>query len=261
MNKYLNTGIKEIITEYPKIGTILEEYNIGCGPCTLGTCLLKDVVGIHGLSPDQELELMYRIEKEIYPDRNIKKPNLDSSIKKQKPKEFTYSPPIQRLVDEHVLIKKWLALMPKVLEKADLSSEDFRLIIADGVAFIRNYADKFHHAKEEDVLFDYTDKNAEIVKIIFKDHDTARGYVKAAINALENNNKDALIQNLLSYKELLTEHIRKEDEVLYPFIDRGLSMNQIGEMFTRFNDAEEKIDKEVVNNCIKFVNEAERRIE
>lgn len=260
MNKYLNAGIKEIITQYPVIGTILEEYNIGCVPCTLGTCLLKDVVGIHGLSLGQELELMYKIEKEIYPERDIKKPVVDLSAKNAKPKEFTHSPPIKRLVDEHVLIKKWLALMPRALENADLSSKDFRSLIKDGIAFIRNYADKFHHAKEEDVLFDYIDKNLEIVKVILKDHETARGYIKAAINALENDNTAELIQNLCSYKELLTEHINKEDEVLYPFIDRGLSMQQIGEMFTRFNEAEDKIDKEVVSKSIKFIDEVEGRL-
>lgn len=261
MNKYLNTGIKEIITKYPKIATILEEYNIGCGPCTLGTCLLKDVVGIHGLSPDQEADLMYKIEKEIYPQRDIKKPVINGSTKINKPKELTYSPPIKRLVDEHILIKKWLALMPQALEKIDLESKDFRSLIKDGIDFIRNYADKYHHAKEEDVLFDYIDKNSEIVKVILKDHETSRGYIKAAINALENNDKDLLTQNLYSYRELLTEHIRKEDEVLYPFIDRGLSIQQVGEMFTRFNEAEDKIDKEVVLNSIKFIDEVEQRIE
>src|SRR3989338_9114358 len=74
MEKYLNVSIKEIIGKFTEVGRILEEYKIGCVPCTLGSCLLKDVVGIHNLPADQEAQLLYRIEKAIYPKRNVKRP-------------------------------------------------------------------------------------------------------------------------------------------------------------------------------------------
>ena len=47
-------------------------------------------------------------------------------------------------------------------------------------------------------------------------------------------------EHLRAYGALLTEHIRKEDEVLYPWMDRELSTAQVGELFSRFaavNDA------------------------
>lgn len=52
MDEYLNEGIKEIITEFPKVESILNDYDIGCGPCNVGICLLKDIVTIHRLSAD-----------------------------------------------------------------------------------------------------------------------------------------------------------------------------------------------------------------
>jgi hypothetical protein len=72
MDEYLNKGIKEIITEFPEIESVLNDYDIGCGPCTVGICLLKDIVAIHRLSGDQEQELMARIDKAIHPDKDIK---------------------------------------------------------------------------------------------------------------------------------------------------------------------------------------------
>lgn len=72
MEKYLNKGIKDVIDEFPDVATILEEYDIGCGPCSVGTCLLKDIVEVHRLPQEKEQELLVRIEKAIYPDRNIK---------------------------------------------------------------------------------------------------------------------------------------------------------------------------------------------
>ena len=71
MHKVLNREIKELITAYPEVGRVLEKYGIGCVPCSVGSCLLKDVVGIHNLDPQKEATLMYRVEKAIYPDRKI----------------------------------------------------------------------------------------------------------------------------------------------------------------------------------------------
>jgi hemerythrin-like domain-containing protein len=261
MQKYLNTPIKEIITKFPNVGKILEEYHIGCVPCTLGSCLLKDVVAIHNLSADDETELMYRIEKQIYPNKDVKKPVPRTAVKRASAKEIKYSPVIKRLVDEHTLIKKWIALIPEVLASFDVNNESHRQIILGGIDFIRFYADKFHHAKEEDILFDYTDKNLDIIKTILSDHEAARAHVRATLEALKLKDKHSVIEHLSAYKDLLTEHIKKEDEILYPWIERGLSVTQVGELFSKFDAAEEKIDKEVIAKCKKFIDEIEKRIQ
>jgi hypothetical protein len=54
-------AIQDVMTKYPEIGEILNRYEIGCVTCKVGICLLKDVVAIHGLSPESEAA----IEKEI----------------------------------------------------------------------------------------------------------------------------------------------------------------------------------------------------
>ena len=74
MEEYLNSGIKEVIQKFPPVSGILDEYGIGCGPCSVGTCLLKDIVSIHSLPPDQECQMMARIAKVIFPDKEIQIP-------------------------------------------------------------------------------------------------------------------------------------------------------------------------------------------
>ena len=44
-----NRPIKEVIETHPRIGEILKKYEIGCLECSIGTCLLKDVVAVHVL--------------------------------------------------------------------------------------------------------------------------------------------------------------------------------------------------------------------
>ncbi|MFZ5798329.1 MAG: hypothetical protein ACOY3O_07875 [Thermodesulfobacteriota bacterium] len=54
-------NIKEAIQAHPRIGEILNRYEIGCTKCTIGTCLLQDVVSVHFLGPETEA----LIEEEI----------------------------------------------------------------------------------------------------------------------------------------------------------------------------------------------------
>ena len=149
MEKYLNSGIKAVIEELPEIESILTDYEIGCGPCMVGTCLLKDIVSIHSLPESDEKELMERIAGVILNGNDPGEAKPENITKKS----VTYSGPMQKLVDEHTLIKRWLALIPRVVEYVDLKTESGKQIIIDGVDMIRSYADKFHHAKEEDILF------------------------------------------------------------------------------------------------------------
>jgi len=53
--------IQEVIKNHPRIGEILEKYEIGCVTCGVGICLLKDVVSIHALGDEVEK----KIEDEI----------------------------------------------------------------------------------------------------------------------------------------------------------------------------------------------------
>ena len=54
-------AINAVMEQHPKIGEILEHYEIGCVGCGVGICLVKDVVSIHALGDEIEA----KIEQEI----------------------------------------------------------------------------------------------------------------------------------------------------------------------------------------------------
>ncbi len=240
MESFKNKGIKEIIADFPEIGNILEEYDIGCGPCTVGICQLKDILDIHAMEPDKEQELMARIEAAIYPERGIQIPvkTAQASISED---QLLYSPPMQRLVDEHVLIKRWLALIPFVVETLDLTTAEGMQIVRDGVDLIRFYADRFHHEKEEGILFKYFDDTTEIFQVIYEDHRQARNHVKEMLTAIETEDKSSLAHHFTGYSSLLAEHIKKEDEILFPWLDRKLTADQAQELTYKFDLADMQI--------------------
>jgi len=238
MKTYLNKGIKAVIGEFPEIESILDEYGIGCGPCMVGTCLMKDIVEIHDLSEEKEQELMARIGRIICPGTQVVV--VKKKLKPQtRPKVVTYSPPIKVLVDEHTWIKRFVALIPNIIDRLKSHSAEDRQLIRECIEFIRQYADRLHHAKEEDILFKYFDESKDILKIMHEDHKTARTHVVGMLRALDENNEKALYQHLKAYGHLLIEHIRREDDVLYPWMDRSLSTTQIGKLFEQFRTAED----------------------
>ena len=227
-----------MIVRFPGIEEILTEYDIGCAPCSVGTCLLSDVVEIHNLPDDDENEMMGRISQIIYPGRKIKLPEKKSKTKQSR--TIKYSPPIQKLVDEHVLIKRLVALIPSMVGVLESVPEDGLKLACDGIDFIRNYADRYHHAKEEDILFTYFEKNLDILQVMLEDHENARAHVRTILKALENKDCETIIENLEAYREILTEHIKKEDEILYPWMDRNLTITEIGELYNKFTETDEQ---------------------
>ncbi len=56
-----NEQIQNVLKTHPRIGEILQSYDIACVTCGVGICLLKDVVSIHALGDEAEA----RIEREI----------------------------------------------------------------------------------------------------------------------------------------------------------------------------------------------------
>lgn len=257
MEQYLTKGIKTIIEDHPVVADILERYHIACVPCTVGTCSLADVTKFHHLPAQTRAHMMYEIEKALYPDRDVPPPPVFED--EPPPAEPRLSPPLQQLVEEHAWIKRMLAVLPVLLRESERTGV-FGVELMHGLLdFIRGYADRFHHLKEEDILFDYVDPEEALVRVIHQDHARAREYVKTAAAAVESGEAPVVRRALRSYRQLLAEHIDKEDHVLYPYLDRGLSTHQVGELFGRFAEAEAQLEKDVPERYTQFVQRLEHR--
>ncbi len=65
---------------------------------------------------------------------------------------------------------------------------------------MRSYADKFHHAKEEEILFKYFSADSEIIRVMKEEHNMARALVQNILLSLEQRNDEALTENLGAYQ-------------------------------------------------------------
>ena len=142
--------------------------------------------------------------------------------------------PTMDLIEEHGGIMLMLSIMKKVAEKLRAGEEVSKKHLDMILEFLVNFADKCHHGKEEDVLFPELFKNPsnqELVTELIDEHKTGREYIKNMVDSGD------LAGNMEKYIELLTEHVRKENGVLFPIANNELSketQTQMEEQFEKF---------------------------
>lgn len=143
---------------------------------------------------------------------------------------------IELLVEEHKNIYALTEHLNRtccgILEGAEVDVKEFR----ECIDFVRNYADKHHHGKEEQILFRFMlEKNDPASEKLVRngmlvEHDLARYHVRELDEALtqyEENPTSEVKLNILihaaGYAELLQRHINKENDVCYTYAERLLS--------------------------------------
>lgn len=154
---------------------------------------------------------------------------------------------IQIMVEEHENIRRMLKVVRevcyRVMTKDNYDVADFPKIID----FVRIYADKHHHGKEEDILFETMNKEIEklakagAITGMYIEHDMGRLYMlnlEKALKAFQEGDDKArldIIANAVSYADLLDRHIEKENTAMYKF-----AQNMLKEESKAYIDAESK---------------------
>lgn len=179
---------------------------------------------------------------------------------------------IALMMEEHRNIKRMLAVMRKacltVLNGQEVDYDDFESIID----FVRNYADRHHHGKEEKLLFNrmIDEIGGAAEKLVrngmLVEHDLGRLHItnlKEALGKLRAGDGEAkldVIAEAISYTHLLTRHIDKEDNAAYPFARRGLSeetLNVIDQECGIFEQEEE--EKGIRKNYVQILERLEKK--
>ncbi|MFH1797953.1 MAG: hemerythrin domain-containing protein [Candidatus Omnitrophota bacterium] len=132
--------------------------------------------------------------------------------------------PVGPLMIEHRLIERMLRIMQGNLESFGKEGRVDPAFIDTAVDFIRTYADRCHHGKEEDILFrdlakkKISDEHQRIMQELIEEHKMGRNNVKNLVEAKEkyvNGNKEALkdiVSNIETLVKFYPKHIEKEDK-------------------------------------------------
>ena len=155
--------------------------------------------------------------------------------------------PIGPMMWEHRLIEKMLRLFDGEIRKINEHDRIDTVFIDAAVDFIRMYADRTHHGKEEDILFrDLAKKQlspelARIMDELVEEHKYSRQVVGKLVAAKESylKGEDTSREVIACLKELAQfypVHIEKEDKhFFYPCMDYFTKTEQ-DQMLSEFHE-------------------------
>jgi hemerythrin-like domain-containing protein len=177
--------------------------------------------------------------------------------------------PVDALMQEHRLIERMISQMKKEVLTMKSKQDVNSTFIDIAVDFIRVYADRCHHGKEEGVLFrelsgkQMTSEHAEMMRELINEHVYARKttaslneakkrYVKG--NEYARNDVWKLLNDLV---EFYPKHIEKEDKrFFYPSM-YYFSPQEQETMLNEFRDFDRKIIHEHYTKVLDELEKAE----
>lgn len=154
--------------------------------------------------------------------------------------------PVDMLVNEHKLIIQAVDAIKKrisVIEASQTVDSHGIMVMVD---FFRVYADRFHHGKEEGILFRalYQKKMEESDNKVMKDLFQEHAFARKAVTELEKANQSYVLGNKEALNEILEilstlskfypTHIEKEDKHFFYHCMEYVSLDERQQMMSEF---------------------------
>jgi hemerythrin-like domain-containing protein len=164
---------------------------------------------------------------------------------------------------DHGIVRQVLDVVGEVLRthRASKHVPDLQ----EALAFLDQFLDRFHHAKEELFFFpaaaqDCPKVRDELVKL--KDeHSHARDLLKVAIKALDDGELDEAENVMKELVELMTVHITEEENQVFPVVEAAMQVEtdaKVHEQYERF--MEKEFGKSYYNVAESFANDIQERL-
>jgi len=166
------------------------------------------------------------------------------------------------LMIEHRLIERMLGIVRKRLTLAVQNKTIDPLFVDAAVDFIRTYADRTHHGKEEDILFrdlntrELSAENRKLMNELIEEHVFVRATTKALVEAntrYRNGDASALGDIAKCLKILIDfypKHIAKEDKIFFPASRAYFSEAEDQAMLNEFYEFDRKMIHEKYKSVV-----------
>lgn len=154
--------------------------------------------------------------------------------------------PISILFKEHQNIIRLVHYYYDIADLYKTDEQKYQEIVTDLLNFFKNYADKYHHRKEEDLLFPkMCEKNellsSGIIGEMLENHSEFReqvGKVRAALEKRDYENTDRFLRE---YLENLMNHIAVENGEVFHIAEELFSEEELENIYFRFEDADNEL--------------------
>jgi hemerythrin-like domain-containing protein len=167
------------------------------------------------------------------------------------------------LMIEHRLIERMLRLIEKALTGIKEEKKVDPVFVDTAVDFIRTYADRTHHGKEEDILFRDLKKkrmsvdDQRVMNELIEEHVFARKTTRELVEANaryrqgDNSALTVITDKLSTLVGSYPKHIEKEDKLFFPSCRSYLSEQEEQAMLDEFWEFDRKMIHEKYRTLVK----------
>mgnify|MGYP006281811377 CR=1 FL=1 len=168
---------------------------------------------------------------------------------------------------EHRLIERAIAFMKAEKERLETGGELDPVTIDTLVDFIRTYADRCHHGKEEDILFQdlenrpLSDSEQGLMEELVEEHKLGRKLTKELVDA-KNDVVDGkqprlndMLQTMQQLIDFYPQHIEKEDKRFFPETERHYTKAELDRMIESFYTFDMRMIHEKYSNVVEGLSE------
>jgi hemerythrin-like domain-containing protein len=161
--------------------------------------------------------------------------------------------PIEPLMQEHRVIERMIRLMNQEIQRVRQGQPLNAALLEAVVDFLRSYADRCHHGKEEEILFrelakkPLSSEHQKMMNELAKEHVMSRRNVSRLVedkNLYLGGNKDVLT-DIISHMEVVVKfyplHIDKEDKHFFVPSMSYFNVSERQRMLEEFRDFDQKL--------------------
>ncbi|HET8666644.1 MAG TPA: hemerythrin domain-containing protein [Terriglobales bacterium] len=177
--------------------------------------------------------------------------------------------PTEVLEREHHFIQQVVASLLLLAEELEKGAPVPPETLTDTLEFLRTFADRCHHGKEETYLFPLLEQKGVPPQgcplgVLKKEHDSGRSLVAQLVAvsgkyANDDSKRQSLRTTLLSLAELYGGHIWKENYLLFPMTNKLLSSEEQDQLAKQFEDVESSIGPDVQRRFEELAGKLQRR--
>lgn len=153
---------------------------------------------------------------------------------------------IQDLRNEHESILYVLQILDKMMVSNKNNPNIMLKYYGELLYFLKIFADKCHHGKEENILFKELisrgiRNEGGPIGAMLQDHTLGRNYITQMEQNLEKKDTNGFIHAASQYRDLLRQHIQKENDGLFVAADKIFNEQEQNHLFEQFEKHEENV--------------------
>ncbi len=171
--------------------------------------------------------------------------------------------PLEYLIAEHDIISRVEQMVPQLDSYWKTNQETYEETIRSLITFFREYADKFHHYKEEQILFPKMNRHPdfsqqELIEEFEDHHELFREHLSSVEASLQEKNYEQVQAILKRYINELLDHIAAENDELFVMAESLFNDDELESMYFSFKDIDREFGEDKKQQLVETLEHIEK---